>query len=97
MPLSEVHEELARLLTSPAWTDLVKARISGRVKVLYDKLIDPEENRKERLPDDYIRGFIAACRWILVFPDEEMKQAVKATLAESVPPPEVAPLFGERT
>jgi len=94
-PLSPEHDQLSHLLLSPAWDGIIKAAVNQRVKMMYDQLVDPSKKRKERLPDDYIRGFIGACRWMLTFPEEEMNRAIEAIQVEQRPKPPLQPLFGQ--
>lgn len=95
MPLDEAHEALSRLLMNPAWEGVIKSRINLMVKALYNQIIDPSQSRKDRASDDYIRGQLAALKWVVTFPDEEMNQAVTEILAEAAElPPQ--PLFGDQ-
>lgn len=70
--LSDYHRWLGYLLMSPAWNEIFKPKVAERGKILYDKLIDPKASRKENLPDDYIRGQIAALKWMMEWPEKEM-------------------------
>jgi len=95
MPLDEAHEALSRLLLNPAWDGVIKTRINLMVKTLYNQIIDPSQNRKDRASDDFIRGQIQALKWVVTFPDEEMNHAVTEILMEAEPPPP-PPLFGDQ-
>lgn len=94
-PLSDEHEALSHLLLSPGWELIIKRAINQKVKALYDRIIDPAGDRKDRLPDDYIRGYIAGLRWVVSFPEEQMNAAVANILKDQEVPESPAILFGE--
>lgn len=95
MPLSPEHEALSFLLLAPAWEGLYKKRISEQVKACYDRLIVPSRDRKDQYPDDYIRGYVAALRWAIGWPEAEMNRAVAEAIQDKETKlEEFVPLFG---
>lgn len=95
--LSREHEQLAYLLLSPAWEALYKARVAQEVKVLYQQLLDPSQKRKDKQPDDFIRGMIAGLRFAIEWPEQEMELAAQQVRDEAEQEGEtVIPLFGNR-
>ena len=70
--IEERYQLVSSLSTHEGWTKIAIPIISNRVKTLYTRLIDPSERRKEALPDDYIRGQIAALKWMIEWPDKQL-------------------------
>jgi hypothetical protein len=81
MDIDARHKDLGFLLMSNAWNEVMKPEVARRVKGLYAQLIDPSTKRKDRLPDDFIRGQIEALKWMLEWPEKEM-QLVSGMLRE---------------
>ncbi len=73
--LKEEHQALGFMLMCPAWDGLYKARIAERVREYYALLLEPSTKTREAYPDDYIRGAIAALKWAIEWPDQEMNAA----------------------
>lgn len=98
MNLSDEHNALGFMLMCPAWNGLYKARIAEKVKEFYALILDPDAKVRGTYPDDYIRGYIAALKWAVEWPDQELNAAVVAAqeveLEESAENP--IPLFGGR-
>lgn len=82
--LSDRHRYLGYLLMSPGWKEVILPTIGERAKMLYDKLIDPKESRKENLPDDFIRGQIAVLKWIIEWPEKEMQLAAQQMAEQEI-------------
>lgn len=78
MDIDEKHRNLAHLLLSLGWNDVFKPVALQRIKTLYDRLLDPQGSRKDKLPDDFVRGQIAALRWALEWPEKEMAIVAQA-------------------
>lgn len=76
--VQKTHQDLGWLLMSTGWNDVMKPAVVERAKSLTSRLLDPSAQRKDRLPDDYIRGQIAALRWLIEWPEKEMQQAAVA-------------------
>jgi hypothetical protein len=93
--LSPEHQALSHLLLHPAWEGIIKKGIAERAAAYNNQLIDPSVSRKDVAPDDFIRGYIAALKWVVSWPEEEMNRAVQTLLDEAaeLAEPE-APLFG---
>ena len=80
MSLSREHEALGFLLMCPAWEGLYKARLAEKVSEFYRMLLEPStSDAKKDHPDDYLRGYIAALKWAIEWPDREMNAAVIAS------------------
>jgi len=75
--LSDEHRHLAGMLQSYGWESVMKVIIAEKVKGLYVRLLDPTKKRKEEVPDDFIRGEIAALKWIIEWPEKEMAQVAR--------------------
>lgn len=69
------HEQLGFMLMCPAWEGLYKARIAEKVKEYYALLLEPSSKTRGDFPDDYLRGAIAALKWAIEWPDQEMNAA----------------------
>lgn len=96
--LSEEHQALSHLLLHPAWEGIIKKGIAERVNSYYTQLIDPSVKRKDATPDDFIRGYIAALKWVVSWPEEEMNRAVEELLNAAqvdIAAVEPIPLFGD--
>jgi hypothetical protein len=97
MPLSREHETLEHLITHEGWA-LIQARIQDTVRILYQEILSPSEERKKRLPDDFIRGSISALRELVEWPQAELKLAYDLEaeqVAAARDAAEIIPLFGE--
>lgn len=76
----------------------MKPVISARAKVYYEQLLDPSQTRQSQMSDDFIRGQIQALKWVITYPEEELKayraaeQEEEAAVREMA---EVIPLFGD--
>ena len=68
--LEEELQFLDWFLTSPAWNNVIIPELKKRMELLYNKLIDPTKKRKEETSDDFIRGQIAAVRWMVAWPSK---------------------------
>lgn len=73
IPMEEEEQALRWLITSPSWNEVVRPKIEERMVILYNKLIDPTQKRKEEVSDDYIRGQIAVIRWLVAWPAKRQK------------------------
>lgn len=82
LPVDEVHAQLGWLLMSQGWMAVMRPAITERAKVLTARLLDPTAGRKDRIPDDFIRGQVAALRWLIEWPEKEMQKASQAMMAE---------------
>jgi hypothetical protein len=69
------HEQLGFMLMCPAWDGLYKARIAEKVREYYALLLEPSSKTRDAFPDDYLRGAIAALKWAIEWPDQEMNAA----------------------
>jgi hypothetical protein len=74
--LTEEHKALAFTIDSPGWM-LFLRKGGERQKEYMGKLLDPSKQRGEALPDDYLRGYIAALLWSATWPRQEVEQAVQ--------------------
>lgn len=68
MELEDEQHQLVHFLNNEGWNSVVKPELTRKVKALYEKLLDPKIVRKEELPDDFIRGQIAAFRYVVEWP-----------------------------
>ena len=87
--ISREHHALAFLCHAPAWEGLYKARVAEQVSAMYNLLLNPSRSRKEAQPDDFIRGYIAALRWAVTWPETELNLAAQRAIDEVVEAPEV--------
>ena len=93
--ISQEHKALAFLVGCPAWEGLYKAQVADMVKLYYSQLLDPSKARKDRTPDDFLRGAIFALQWAVSWPDQELNKAVAEALEQEVSEPhEEVPLIG---
>jgi hypothetical protein len=95
--LSREHELLANLLQHPAWEGILKPVVAERVKIYYSELVNPSDERRKRMTDDFIRGAIVSLRWVLEYPQEIIDAAMKEVeedVAAAREVAEVIPLFG---
>lgn len=72
--ISDEHRALGWMLQSEGWIGVVRPVIAERVRALYAKLLDPSKKRKEGMPDDFIRGEIAALKWMIEWPEQAMSR-----------------------
>jgi hypothetical protein len=49
--------------------------IAEKVKMYYMDLLEPSTVRKDKMPDDYLRGQIAALKWLIEWPEKELEEA----------------------
>lgn len=73
--ISEEHQALAFMLSCRGWEGLYKARVAEKVSEFYNTILDPSRSRKDKLTDDYLRGAIAALKWAITWPDQELNAA----------------------
>jgi hypothetical protein len=69
--------ELGSVLDSPGYMHivaLVKRRHGAYVEHL---TTNPTERRKTELPDDYLRGYIAALAWVMTMPHTLVDRAMQ--------------------
>jgi len=76
--LSDEHTALAFTVSTRGWEELFKPRIAQRAQEYYELLLDPAVSRKEKMNDDYLRGAIAALKWVVTWPDLELNAAATA-------------------
>lgn len=94
--MTREHEALEHLTGHDGW-GLVRARILDLVRIYYEQLLIPSQKRKDTVPDDFIRGAIAALREIVEWPDAEVQAAHAQEEEEALRDMEshnVVPLFG---
>jgi len=96
MPIDREHQVLEHLLGHDGWL-LVRARMLDIVRLYYEQLLNPSAKRKDMVPDDFIRGAIAALREVIEWPESEVKAAYtqdeEAALRDKESLEEI-PLFG---
>jgi hypothetical protein len=98
MALSREHQVLEHLLGHDGWL-LLRARMQDVVRLYYEQILIPSSKRKDSVPDDFIRGAIAALREMTEWPESEVKAAygeieLEATRVREMR--EEEPLFGDR-
>lgn len=64
----ETLDWLTDLLGHAGWENLLKPAISNRMETIMKVLLRPDDQRKERLPDDFLRGQFQVLKWILEWP-----------------------------
>jgi len=96
MPIDLKMAELQQTIGSPGWNETLVPLISQRAKMLYDQLLEPSKTRQDKLPDDFIRGQIAALRWVVSGPRELVEAAVRASSEEEAAKDAapIPPMFG---
>jgi hypothetical protein len=63
---AETAEELRFIVNSPAWTDFFVPVMQEAREMSIQHLLDPSEERKARLPDDYLRAKVHLIDALLV-------------------------------
>jgi len=96
MSLSREHELLENLLQHPAWEGILKPVIVERVQQYYASLLDPSVARKDSANDDFLRGAIVSLKWVVEYPQTEIKLAHQRAAEEALDreSEEEVPLFG---
>ena len=94
--ISDEHKALAFMLQCRGWEGLFKPRVAEKVQEFYQQILDPSRSRKEKLNDDYLRGAIAALKWAVTWPDQELNAAVIVAQEQSreTAAEDNQPLFG---
>lgn len=76
----------------------MKPLIQEKAKTAYAQLLVPTHRRKADEPDDYLRGMIAALKWVVEYPEHEMDEAAREELEQERMAKQAAaqlPLFGD--
>ncbi len=68
-------ESLRFLVWSDAWRSFFEPMLQNLEAQLVNELLVPTQERKERRPDDFIRGSIYVIRNILNFPSQALQEA----------------------
>jgi hypothetical protein len=68
------------VLNSPSWAQVFEPYLVRISESLKHKLIDPSRGRKDALPDDFLRGGIAATEGLLAF----FRKVIEETQIERV-------------
>lgn len=82
--------ELSALMAHPAYEKYFVPLLKELIRSTTEQILVPNENRKQARPDDYLRGYVAACRAILQYPEATIarqEQRRKQDAEASAPPP----------
>jgi hypothetical protein len=65
---------IIELIEDRGW-EVLEQRVQGRIETARNALLkDPSRARKDKLPDDYLRGQIEALEWCLSWPKATAEQ-----------------------
>lgn len=67
---------IVELVNDRGW-GVLKKRLTIRVDAIKESLLRPTEQRRAKLPDDYLRGQAEALEWVLSWPELVAKQRLE--------------------
>lgn len=77
-------ERLREMQAHPGWRDVLKPILDARIEGLNRMLRDPSKARKEKFPDDYIRGRLEEAEFIMDHPNLLVETIQAAAVEEKL-------------
>lgn len=75
-------KRLRELISSSSWQEGLKPMLEEQIEMNVRLLRNPDRERKDKYPDDYLRGVIDAFEWVLQRPEDEVKTRIEELLQE---------------